>query len=89
MAEAGGHYNGGRRLGGLYGCQPMSRPSYVHLAIRLPAPLKRALERQAAVEQKHVSEVVRELIKEGLASRQECSRSERTPSSFINVVDPL
>jgi len=67
----------------------MSRPSYVHLAIRLPASLKGALERQAAVEQKHVSEVVRELIKEGLASRQECSRSERTPSSFINAVDPL
>lgn len=87
MAEAGGYYNGGRRLGGLYGCQPMSRPSYVHLAIRLPAPLKRALERQAAVEQKHVSELVREFLHEGISKCQRKSECERTPSSLPELID--
>lgn len=65
----------------------MSRPSYVHLAIRLPAPLKRALERQAAVEQKHVSELVREFLHEGVSRRQRQSESERTPSSLSDSVD--
>jgi len=47
----------------------MTRPAYVQMAVRLPPELKERLERLAALEQRPVSDVVRELVREGLAKR--------------------
>ena len=47
----------------------MTRPAYVQMAVRVPKALKTQLERLAAVESKHVSELVRELLTEGVKDR--------------------
>lgn len=47
----------------------MTRLAYVQMAVRVPRELKSHLERLAAVESKHVSELVRELLTEGVKDR--------------------
>ena len=47
----------------------MTRPAYVQMAVKLPPELKERLERVAEEEQRPVSDLVRELVREGLAKR--------------------
>lgn len=47
----------------------MTRPVYVPLAVRLPPELKSRLEQMADKEQRPVSDLVRELLRDGLAKR--------------------
>ncbi len=55
----------------------MTRPAYVQLAVRVPPELKERLERVADQEQRPVSDVVRELVREGLAKRHFGSKNQR------------
>lgn len=47
----------------------MTRPAYVQMAVRVPKALKTQMERLAAEEGKHVSELVRELLTVGMKDR--------------------
>lgn len=47
----------------------MTRPAYVQMAVRVPRDLKARMEQLAAEQSKHVSELVRELLTEGLMHR--------------------
>ena len=47
----------------------MTRPAYVQMAVRVPKALKAQMEKLAAEEGKHVSELVRELLTEGTKDR--------------------
>ena len=47
----------------------MTRPAYVQMAVRVPRDLKARMEQLAADQRKHVSELVRELLTEGLKDR--------------------
>lgn len=47
----------------------MTRSAYVQMAVRVPRHLKDQMERLAAEESKHVSELVRELLTEGMKDR--------------------
>ena len=47
----------------------MTRPAYVQMAVRVPRGLKARMEQLAAEQSKHVSELVRELLTEGMKDR--------------------
>lgn len=47
----------------------MTRPAYVQLAVRVPKDMKAELERVAALERAHVSELIRDVLAEGLRLR--------------------
>lgn len=47
----------------------MTRPAYVQMAVRVPSELKSQLEQLASEQGKHVSELVRELLTEGMKDR--------------------
>ncbi len=47
----------------------MTRPAYVQMAVRVPRDLKAQMEKLAAEESMHVSELVRELLTEGMKDR--------------------
>ena len=47
----------------------MTRPAYVQMAVRVPRDLKARMEQLAAEQSKHVSELVRELLTEGMKDR--------------------
>jgi len=47
----------------------MTRPAYVQMAVRVPRDLKARMEQLAADQRKHVSELVRELLTEGMKDR--------------------
>lgn len=47
----------------------MTRPAYVQMAVRVPRDLKAQMEKLAAEESRHVSELVRELLTEGMKDR--------------------
>lgn len=44
----------------------MTRPAYVQMAVRVPESLKLQLEKLASEQGKHVSELVRELLLDGV-----------------------
>lgn len=44
----------------------MTRPAYVQMAVRIPEALKLQLEKLASEQGKHVSELVRELLLDGV-----------------------
>lgn len=47
----------------------MTRPAYVQMAVRLPEALKLQLEMLASEQGKHVSELIRELLLDGVRDR--------------------
>lgn len=47
----------------------MTRPAYVQMAVRVPEALKLQLEKLAGEQGKHVSEIVRELLLDGVKDR--------------------
>lgn len=47
----------------------MTRPAYVQMAVRVPRDLKVNMERLASEQSKHVSELIRELLAEGMRDR--------------------
>ena len=47
----------------------MTRPAYVQMAVRVPRDLKAQMEKLAVEESMHVSELVRELLTEGMKDR--------------------
>ncbi|MCR6627267.1 MAG: hypothetical protein NVV67_13650 [Pseudoxanthomonas sp.] len=47
----------------------MTRPAYVQMAVRVPRELKAQMELLATEQGKHVSELVRELLTEGMEDR--------------------
>lgn len=47
----------------------MTRPAYVQIAVRVPRELKAQMELLATEQGKHVSELVRELLTEGMKDR--------------------
>jgi predicted DNA-binding protein len=47
----------------------MTRPAYVQMAVRVPRELKAQMELLATEQGKHVSELVRELLTEGMKDR--------------------
>ena len=47
----------------------MTRPAYVQMAVRLPEALKLQLEKLASEQGKHVSELNRELLLDGVRAR--------------------
>ena len=47
----------------------MTRPAYVQRAVRVPRELKAQMELLATEQGKHVSELVRELLTEGMKDR--------------------
>ena len=44
----------------------MTRPAYVQMAVRVPRDLRARMEQLAAEQSKHVSELVRELLLDGV-----------------------
>ena len=48
----------------------MTRPAYVQMAVRVPRDLKAQMELLATEQGKHVSELVRELLTEGMEDRE-------------------
>lgn len=59
----------------------MTRPAYVQMAVRVPRELKAQMELLAADESKHVSELVRELLTEGMKDRGASIKSQVTSRS--------
>ena len=47
----------------------MTRPAYVQMAVRVPEVLRSQLEMLAREQERHVSELVRELLTEGTKDR--------------------
>lgn len=48
----------------------MTRPAYVQMAVRLPEALKLQLEMLASEQGKHVSELIRELLLDGVKAQE-------------------
>lgn len=47
----------------------MTRLAYVQMAVRVPQDMKAELENLASMEKAHVSELIREMLAEGLKHR--------------------
>lgn len=61
----------------------MTRQAYVQMAVRVPMGLKSQLERVAAEENKHVSELVRELLTEGMKNRRQRTLAKGTSGGVL------
>lgn len=59
----------------------MTRPAYVQMAVRVPRDLRARMEQLAAEQSKHVSELVRELLTEGMEDRGAPIKSQVTSRS--------
>lgn len=59
----------------------MTRPAYVQMAVRVPEVLRSQLEMLAREQERHVSELVRELLAQGLKERRAAFKPPETSRS--------